>query len=59
MDNIFLYEMGESRVIILSLDLSLSSTGFSIIDDEYNLISYGTIQRIIQRKKDCILYGKR
>lgn len=44
MDNIFLYEMGESRVIILSLDLSLSSTGFSIIDDEYNLISYGTIQ---------------
>lgn len=29
---------------ILSLDLSLSSTGYSIIDNEYNLISYGTIQ---------------
>ena len=29
---------------ILSLDLSLSSTGFSIIDEKYNLITYGTIQ---------------
>jgi crossover junction endodeoxyribonuclease RuvC len=29
---------------VLNLDLSLSSTGFSIIDEEYNLITYGTIQ---------------
>lgn len=29
---------------VLNLDLSLSSTGFSIIDEEYNLIAYGTIQ---------------
>ena len=33
-------------MIVLGLDLSLwlSSTGFSIIDEEYNLITYGTIQ---------------
>ena len=29
---------------ILSLDLSLSSTGYCIIDEEYNLITYETIQ---------------
>ena len=31
-------------MIILSLDLSLSSTGYSIINKDYNLITYGTIQ---------------
>ena len=31
-------------MIILNLDLSLSSTGYSVIDDNYNLITYGTIQ---------------
>ena len=31
-------------MIVLSLDLSLSSTGYCIIDEEYNLISYETIQ---------------
>lgn len=31
-------------MIVLSLDLSFSSTGFCIIDEEYNLITYGTIQ---------------
>lgn len=31
-------------MVILNLDLSISSTGFSVIDEKYNLISYGTIQ---------------
>ena len=29
---------------MLNLDLSISSTGYSIMDENYNLISYGTIQ---------------
>lgn len=31
-------------MIVLNLDLSLSSTGYSIINENYNLITYGTIQ---------------
>lgn len=39
-------------MIILCLDLSLSSTGYSIIDDDYNLLTYGTIQTKAKEYKE-------